>query len=52
MTVGVFRDDICVTNAPALVDYMIKIFKTFLDQFVVVFIDDILIFKTFLEAAI
>ena len=40
-----------VTNAPALfMDYMNKIFRSFLDKFVVVFIDDILIyFKTYEE---
>jgi len=39
-----------VTNAPALfMDYMNRIFRPFLDKFVVVFIDDILIYSQTLE---
>ena len=35
-----------VTNAPAIfMDYINKIFRTYLDKFVVVFIDDILIYS-------
>jgi len=39
-----------VTNAPAVfMDYMNRIFRPFLDKFVVVFIDDILIYSRTLE---
>nr|KYP60628.1 RNA-directed DNA polymerase isogeny [Cajanus cajan] len=39
-----------VTNAPAVfMDYMNRIFSSFLDKFVVVFIDDILVYSRSLE---
>ena len=39
-----------VTNAPAIfMDYMNRIFGPFLDKFVVVFIDDILIYSHSIE---
>jgi len=39
-----------VTNAPAIfMDYMNRIFSPFLDKFVVVFIDDILIYSQSIE---
>ena len=39
-----------VTNAPAIfMDYMNRIFRPFLDKFVVVFIDDILIYSHSIE---
>nr|KYP35290.1 Retrovirus-related Pol polyprotein from transposon 17.6 [Cajanus cajan] len=39
-----------VTNAPTVfMDYMNRIFRPFLDKFVVVFIDDILIYSRTLE---
>jgi len=39
-----------VTNAPAIfMDYMNRIFRRFLDKFVVVFIDDILIYSRTME---
>ena len=39
-----------VTNAPAIfMDYMNRIFHPFLDKFVVIFIDDILIYSKTLE---
>jgi len=34
-----------VTNAPVFMEYMNRIFHTYLDRFVVVFIDDILIYS-------
>nr|KYP57308.1 Retrovirus-related Pol polyprotein from transposon opus [Cajanus cajan] len=39
-----------VTNAPIVfMDYMNRIFRSFLDRFVVVFIDDILVYSRSLE---
>ena len=39
-----------VTNAPAVfMDYMNRIFHDYLDQFVVVFIDDILVYSRSIE---
>jgi len=39
-----------VTNAPAIfMDYMNRIFRSYLDQSVVVFIDDILIYSESIE---
>nr|KYP47203.1 Transposon Ty3-I Gag-Pol polyprotein [Cajanus cajan] len=39
-----------VTNAPTVfMDYMNKIFRSFLDRFVVVFIDDVLVYSRSLE---
>jgi len=39
-----------VTNAPAIfMDYMNRIFRPFLDKFVVMFIDDILIYSHSIE---
>nr|KYP75158.1 Retrovirus-related Pol polyprotein from transposon 17.6 [Cajanus cajan] len=39
-----------VTNAPTVfMDYMNRIFRPFLDRFVVVFIDDILVYSRSLE---
>ena len=40
-----------LTNAPAIfMDYMIRIFRPYLDKFVVVFIDDILIYARLLKS--
>ncbi|XP_058762351.1 uncharacterized protein LOC131635724 [Vicia villosa] len=40
----------CVSNAPAVfMDYMNRIFQPYLDQFVVIFIDDILVYSHSLE---